>query len=150
MSGEPIDLWRDAIDARTTHSVGDVLEEGAEINQMIEEGWVPPKPTRRADGSRDDPRTLVKVGGIVKEYRALVTKKGQPMAFFTLEGTDEQSVRVVVFPTVFEQVREKLQGERAVIILDARLEAKEGSVDLMAERVATLEEAPELNAVSVR
>ena len=44
-------------------------------------------------------------------------------------------------------VREKLQGERAVIILDARLEAKEGSVDLMAERVSSLEEAPELNAV---
>ena len=37
-----------------------------------------------------------------------------------------------------------------MIILDARLEAKEGSVDLMAERVATLEEAPELNAVQVR
>ena len=151
MSGQPIDLWRDAIDARTTHSIGDVLAEGAEINRMIEEeGWVPPKETRRPDGSRDDRRTKVKVGGIVKDYRALVTKKGQPMAFFTLEGTDEQDVRVVVFPAVFEQVREKLQAARAVIILDARLEAKEGSIDLMAERVSTLDEAPELNAVQVR
>jgi DNA polymerase-3 subunit alpha len=151
MSGQPIDLWRDAIDARTTHSIGDVLAEGAEINRMIEEeGWVPPKETRNADGSRTDHRTRVKVGGIVRDYRALVTKKGQPMAFFSLEGTDAETVRVVVFPKVFEDVREKLQGERAVIILDARLEAKEGSVDLMAERVSTLEEAPELNAVQVR
>jgi DNA polymerase-3 subunit alpha len=150
MSGQPIDLWRDAIDARTIQSIGDVMAEGEEINQMIEDGWVPPKDTRRPDGSWTDHRTAVKVGGIVKDYRALVTKKGQPMAFFTLEGTDEQSVRVVVFPKVFEDVREKLQGERAVIILDARIEAKEGSVDLMAERVSTLEEAPELNAVSVR
>lgn len=151
ISGQPIDLHRDAIDARTTHSIGDVLEEGAEINRMIdEEGWVAPKDTRNADGSRNDHRTKVKVGGIVKDYRALVTKKGQPMAFFTLEGTDEQSIRVVVFPATFEQVREKISAERAVIILDARLEAKEGSVDLMAERVSTLEEAPELNAVQVR
>jgi DNA polymerase-3 subunit alpha len=151
MSGQPIDMWRDAIDARTTHSIGDVLAEGEEINRMIdEEGYVPPKEVRGRNGTREDKRTMVKVGGIVKEYRALVTKKGQPMAFFSLEGTDEQSVRVVVFPAVFEQVREKLQAERAVIILDARLEAKEGSVDLMAERVSTLEEAPELNAVSVR
>ncbi|MCB1447279.1 MAG: DNA polymerase III subunit alpha, partial [Rhizobiaceae bacterium] len=37
MSGQPIDLWRDAIDARTIQSIGDVLEEGAEINRMIEE-----------------------------------------------------------------------------------------------------------------
>lgn len=151
MSGQPIDLWRDAIDARTIQSIGDVLAEGAEMNRMIEEeGWVPPKEVRGRDGKREDKRTLVKVGGIVRDYRALVTKKGDPMAFFTLEGTDEESVRVVVFPTVFEQVREKLQGSRAVIILDARLEAKEGSVDLMCERVSTLEEAPELNAVQVR
>jgi DNA polymerase III subunit alpha len=151
LSGQPIDMWRDAIDARTTHSIGDVLAEGTEINRMIEEeGWVPPRETRNADGTRTDHRTKVKVGGIVKDYRALVTKKGQPMAFFSLEGTDEQTVRVVVFPAVFEQVREKLQGTRAVIILDARLEAKEGSIDLMAERVSTLEEAPELNAVQVR
>ena len=54
----------------------------------------------------------MKVGGIVREYRALVTKKGQPMAFFTLEGTDGRQVRVVVFPAVFESVREKIQGER--------------------------------------
>ena len=150
MSGHPIDEWREAIDARVERSIGDVLADGAEMNRMIEEeGWVPPQgdaPARTA--SADDKRTRVKVGGLVKEYRSLVTKKGQPMAFFQLEGTDEQTIRVVVFPAVFESVREKLQGERRVIILDARLEAKDGSVDLMAERVCTLEEAPELNAVT--
>jgi DNA polymerase-3 subunit alpha len=151
MSGHPIDQWRDAIDARTTHSIGDVNAIGAEINRKIdEEGFVPPKEQRGKNGERIDKRELVKVGGIVQEYRALVTKKGQPMAFFVLEGTDGQTIRVVVFPTVFEQVREKLQGDRKVIILDARLEAKEGSTDLMAERIATLEEAPELHAVTVR
>jgi DNA polymerase-3 subunit alpha len=151
MSGHPIDEWRDAIDARTVDSIGDVNAFGAEINRRIdEEGYVPPKEERGRGGERDDKRHKVKVGGIVQEYRALVTKKGQPMAFFVLEGTDGQTVRVVVFPAVFEQVREKLQGDRRVIILDARLEAKEGSVDLMAERVCTLHEAPELNAVTVR
>ncbi len=92
MSGQPIDLWRDAIDARTTTDHGDVLEEGAEINRMIEEeGGSRPRRPANADGSRTDHRTRVKVGGIVRDYRALVTKKGQPMAFFTLEGTDEQA-----------------------------------------------------------
>jgi DNA polymerase-3 subunit alpha len=92
----------------------------------------------------------VKIGGIVKDYRALVTKKGDPMAFFQLEGTDGETIRVVVFPKVFPEVREKISGDRSVIILDARLEAKDGSIDLFAERVATLEDAPELNAVTVR
>lgn len=151
MSGHPIDEWRDAIDSRTTHSIGDVMAHGEEINRKIqEEGFVPPKEKRGKDGERTDERELVKVGGIVQEYRALVTKKGQPMAFFVLEGTDGQTIRVVVFPAVFESVREKLQGDRRVIILDARLEAKDGSVDLMAERISTLEEAPELHAVTVR
>ena len=151
MSGHPIDEWRDAIEARTVDSVGDVMTFGEEMNRKIqEEGWVPPKEKRGKGGERDDPRHKVKVGGLVQEYRALVTKKGQPMAFFVLEGTDGKTIRVVVFPAVFEQVREKLQGDRRVIILDARLEAKDGSVDLMAERVCTLQEAPELNAVTVR
>ncbi|MDB5879519.1 MAG: polymerase subunit alpha, partial [Variovorax sp.] len=151
MSGHPIDQWREAIDARTVDSIGDVISLGEEFNRrMQEDGWVPPKEERGKGGQRDDKRHKVKVGGIVTEYRSLVTKKGQPMAFFVLEGTDGQTIRVVVFPAVFEQVREKLQGDRRVIILDARLEAKDGSVDLMAETVSTLEEAPELHAVTVR
>ncbi|MBC7462209.1 MAG: hypothetical protein H7287_12680, partial [Thermoleophilia bacterium] len=151
MSGHPIDQWRDAIEARIVDSIGDVNSLGEEMNRKIqEEGWVAPKEERGQGGARNDQRHKVKVGGIVTDYRALVTKKGQPMAFFVLEGTDGQTIRVVVFPAVFEQVREKLQGDRRVIILDARLEAKDGSVDLMAETVSTLAEAPELHAVTVR
>lgn len=150
MSGHPIDQWREAIDSRTRDQIGDVIARGDEMNRRAqEEGWVPPKEERGPRGERTDRRPLVRIGGIVKDYRALVTKKGQPMAFFQLEGTDEQTIRIVVFPSTFEACREKLQGERRVVIVDARLEAKDGSVDLMAERVLTLDEAPQLTAVTV-
>ena len=91
----------------------------------------------------------MRIGGLVKDYRPLVTKKGKPMAFFQLEGTDGEAIRVVVFPNSFEDAREKIAGERKVVILDARLEAKEGSVDLICENVMTLDEAPELNAITI-
>jgi DNA polymerase-3 subunit alpha len=150
MSGHPIDEWRDAIDSRTEHAIGDVLATGEEIMRRAAETGIEPKGVRRgAGGERIDDRPLVKVGGLVSDYRALVTKTGKPMAFFTLDGTDGQSARVVVFNSVFEVCREKLQGERRVVILRGRLEAKDGSIDLMAETVLTLDEAPQLNCVTV-
>src|SRR5262249_10270274 len=114
-----------------------------------EEGIEPPREERGQRGERIDKRPKVRVGGLVKDYRALVTKTGKPMAFFTLEGTDDTSVRVVVFPSAFEAARERLQGERAVVIVDARLEAKDGSIDLVLEQARTLAEAPQLTAVTV-
>ena len=150
MSGHPIDEWRSDIDARTEHAVADVLARGEDINRRTQEtGAPPPGVVRGKGGDRTDNRALVKVGGLVKDYRPLVNKTGKPMAFFTLEGTDQSSIRVVVFNSVFEKCREKLAGDRRVVIVRARLEAKEGSVDLMAEHVMSLDEAPQINAITV-
>jgi len=150
MSGHPIDEWRDEIDARTTHLVGEVMRQGESYNRrQREDGIEPPREERGPRGERMDKRDKVRVGGLVKDYRSLVTKTGKPMAFFTLEGTDEESIRVVVFPSSFEAARERLQAERAAVIIDGRLEAKDGSIDLVLEQARSLSEAPKLTAVTV-
>jgi DNA polymerase-3 subunit alpha len=124
MSGHPLDESREAVESRIEHTIASL----------------PNLPDQ----------TQVRIGGMVTAYRALVTKRGDPMAFVQIEGTDMASVRVVVLPKVFEQARQHLQHDRAVVILTGKLETKEGRCDILAERVMPLSEAPQLTAITIK
>ena len=62
------------------------------------------------------------VVGMIRRVRRITTKKGDPMAFLTLEGNGG-SADVVVFPRVYEKSRTLLYEDRVVVVggkLDAR------------------------------
>jgi DNA polymerase-3 subunit alpha len=54
------------------------------------------------------------VGGIVSQYREMITKKGDKMARFQLEDA-EGSLEVIAFPKTFEKVRHVLVSDEPIL-----------------------------------
>lgn len=76
------------------------------------------------------------VGGIVANVNRITTKKGEMMAFLTLEDL-EASAELVVFPSIYQKNRE-LMEEDAFIRAKGRLDAKEDQCKLIALEVEPL------------
>jgi len=69
--------------------------------------------------------TEVRIAGLVREVRRVVTRKGQIMAYATLEDLTG-SVDVVLFPRVFEQVRLLFEPDK-VVVVQGKVDARAGS-----------------------
>lgn len=54
------------------------------------------------------------IGGVVSQYREMITKKGDKMARFILEDA-EGSIEVVAFPKTFERVRHVLVSDEPIL-----------------------------------
>ena len=68
--------------------------------------------------------------GMIQRVRRITTKKGDTMAFVTLEGSGG-SVDVIVFPRVYERFKDKLVVENIVVVsgkLDNRQDREEHSL----------------------
>jgi DNA polymerase-3 subunit alpha len=69
----------------------------------------------------------VRIGGVIKAVRPIVTKTGKPMAFVQLEDLTA-TIEVIVFTRLFEERRELLLSDNVVIVrgkVDARSAAGE-------------------------
>ena len=69
--------------------------------------------------------TEVRVAGLVREVRRVVTRKGQIMAYATLEDLTG-SVDIVLFPRVFEQARLLFEPDK-VVVVQGKVDARAGS-----------------------
>jgi DNA polymerase-3 subunit alpha len=69
--------------------------------------------------------TEVRVAGLVREVRRVVTRKGQIMAYAQLEDLTG-SVDVVLFPRVFEQTRLLFEPDK-VVVVQGKVDARAGS-----------------------
>lgn len=81
---------------------------------------------------------LITVGGIINHVKGMVTKKGAPMGYITLEDFTGE-IEVVVFPSDWEKYRELLRND-AAILLSGRVQANERTVHILAERIALLDD----------
>lgn len=81
---------------------------------------------------------LITVGGIINHVKGMVTKKGAPMGYITLEDFTGE-IEVVVFPSAWEKYRELLRDD-AAILLSGRVQANERTVHILAERIALLDD----------
>jgi DNA polymerase-3 subunit alpha len=69
--------------------------------------------------------TEVRVAGLVREVRRVVTRKGQIMAYATLEDLTG-TVDVVLFPRIFEQTRLLFEPDK-VIVVQGKVDARAGN-----------------------
>jgi len=86
--------------------------------------------------------TEVRVAGLVREVRRVVTRKGQIMAYATLEDLTG-SVDVVLFPRIFEQTRLLFEPDK-VVVVQGKVDARAGST--RASGAASSPVDPELEA----
>ncbi len=83
----------------------------------------------------------VRVGGLIKSVKALKSKKGDAMAFVSLE-TVSGVVEVVVFPNTYASCSHLLETEEPVVIL-GNTQKEERGIKIIAERIDLLDEARE-------
>ncbi|MFI5284439.1 MAG: DNA polymerase III subunit alpha, partial [Candidatus Dormibacterales bacterium] len=67
----------------------------------------------------------VRVAGLVREVRRVVTRKGQIMAYATLEDLTG-AVDIVLFPRVFEQTRLLFEPDK-VVVVQGKVDSRAGS-----------------------
>jgi DNA polymerase-3 subunit alpha len=84
--------------------------------------------------------TEVRVAGLVREVRRVVTRKGQIMAYATLEDLTGM-VDVVLFPRVFEEVRLLFEPDKVVVVA-GKVDARAGSTRATGSAASAVE--PEL------
>ncbi|MBF0421021.1 MAG: DNA polymerase III subunit alpha [Magnetococcales bacterium] len=79
----------------------------------------------------------VRVAGVISERKLHRTRKGDRMAFITLEDP-EGHLEVVVFADIYANSRDALEGD-AILIISGSISAEEEEPKLIAEEVATLD-----------
>jgi DNA polymerase-3 subunit alpha len=94
--------------------------------------------------------TEVRVAGLVREVRRVVTRKGQIMAYASIEDLTG-TVDVVLFPRIFEQTRLLFEPDK-VVVVQGKVDARAGSTRASGASggpPADLEMEPEVETASV-
>ena len=110
VSGHPLDKFREVFEKRenTIQKTKDLMQEGM----------------------------VTVIGGIVEEYKPILTKNGDKMAFLTL--TDfTGSIEAVVFPKVYEKFHDKVRQE-ACIAIKGRISKRNGDISILVEGIKEL------------
>ncbi|MCP4416410.1 MAG: hypothetical protein GY805_07300, partial [Chloroflexi bacterium] len=88
----------------------------------------------------------VRLAGMISTLRPLTTKKGDPMAFATLEDLDGK-IDLVLFPRTWKACRENVAVDQ-VMLVTGKVQLKGEDVNLIVDRVETnLEIAEDADAV---
>ncbi|MBE2201433.1 MAG: PHP domain-containing protein, partial [Anaerolinea sp.] len=78
----------------------------------------------------------VKLAGIISQLRTLTTKKGDPMAFGTLEDM-EHKIDVVFFPRTWKECRDNVAVDQ-VMLLHGKVQVKgEDEINVLVDKVQT-------------
>lgn len=110
LSGHPLDEWMEKFHHNQVTAIAELEDE--------------------ADGKE------VLVGGVVTHWRVIRTRSGSQMAAFRLEDLTG-SVEVVVFPKLYDKVREGYLPER-VVIVKGRIEEQEQGCKILASQLRWL------------
>ena len=121
MTGHPLDAYREEM-RQMTFTAGqlDNLEELPDRGETL-------------DGQ------AAVMGGILTEVKGKATRKGEYMAFVTLEDLTGQ-IECLVFPRVYERYQAFLQEDAAVVMTGKLSVREEEAPKLLADRIVPLEE----------
>jgi DNA polymerase-3 subunit alpha len=90
---------------------------------------------------------IVRIGGLVQNTKIINTKRGDQMAFVTIEDM-HGAVEVIVFSRVFTDTRDLLLVDRPVLV-QGQVQKDEQSVKILADEVIPIEKAEETWSASV-
>ncbi len=72
------------------------------------------------------------IGGVINKIQKIVTKKGDPMLFVSIEDQTDQ-IEVLVFPRVLEQYSGAFH-ENAIVAIEGTLNDRDGQMKLICDR----------------
>jgi len=91
------------------------------------------------DNCRDG--QVIRVGGLIQNFKEHTSKKGDRMAFTVLEDMGS-SIEVIVFPSTFAQCSELLSTDEPLIVLGTIQQGEQGA-KIIAEAIDSLDKALE-------
>jgi DNA polymerase-3 subunit alpha len=100
-----------------------------------------------ADLHERNDKEQVRVCGIVSGLKELMTKKGERMAFVTLEDLSG-SVELVVFPEAYAAAMDLIKGEEALLV-SGELDISEDACKVLVSEVSLLQDIRETSAKRV-
>jgi DNA polymerase-3 subunit alpha len=115
ITGHPLDEYRDLMEKYTNVDALSIAEDGV------------------AD------REVVRIGGIVRNIKAIMTKKGDPMAFVDIEDM-HGSVEVTVFPELYSSAADVLVTDTPVFV-QGQVQKNEKNVKIIADSVVRIADA---------
>ncbi len=86
---------------------------------------------------------IIITGGIINQIKQITTKKGDPMAFVTLEDITG-SQEVVVFPDIFKNNRACWQEDN-LILTKSKVSHRNGEIKAIIEKVILIEDTEKIN-----
>ena len=89
----------------------------------------------------------VRIGGIITDVKTIRTKRGDLMAFLTIEDM-AGSVESVVFSSVYESATDLLAADTPVLI-EGRLQKEENTVKIIADKIVSMALAEETWTASI-
>ncbi|HLD27829.1 MAG TPA: OB-fold nucleic acid binding domain-containing protein, partial [Patescibacteria group bacterium] len=78
----------------------------------------------------------VKAAGVINKIKRVITKKGQPMIFVTLED-EAGSTEVLVFPNTLEKTKD-IWLEDKIVMIEGKITDKDGVAKIIADKVSDL------------
>ncbi|MGI6225029.1 MAG: DNA polymerase III subunit alpha [Peptococcales bacterium] len=90
-----------------------------------------------ADLNQESDGTRLVIGGVITSLRRSVTKKGETMAYCTLEDLTG-TIEVLVFPRVFEQYHHLIETDE-VVLVRGRINLQEDSPKFFAEEITVVD-----------
>ncbi len=89
----------------------------------------------------------VRIGGMIRSTKIIRTKKGESMAFVTLEDLNG-SVEIIVFSNVYSKIYNILDND-VPILVQGKLQKDENSIKILAESVIPMDQAEEKWTASI-
>jgi DNA polymerase-3 subunit alpha len=117
ITGHPLDAYQDLIEKFASTNAIALKEDGAEEGEMV------------------------RIGGLIRNVKAITTKRGEPMAFVELEDM-KGSVEVTVFTSVYKEVRDLL-AEDTPVFVQGQVQKNEKSIKILADSIIAMESAEE-------
>ncbi|MGE3260883.1 MAG: DNA polymerase III subunit alpha [Bacteriovoracia bacterium] len=133
VSGHPLDPYRSLLRQVTSTSIGKIFE-------MAKEGKLPKREENmdwkaRKAAQANEPQ----LGGIITAAKEITTKKGDRMAFLTLEDYAGK-IEVVCFPKSYEKFKDAIRVGN-VVVVRGQVEGNEQGAKVLASQIESLEVA---------
>lgn len=96
--------------------------------------------TNIADLSQIGDSAPIRIGGLIRSFKGLKSKKGDAMAFIELEDTNS-GIEVIVFPRVYAQSSHLLTDDEPLIIQGILQKGENDSAKVLANEITTLTDA---------
>lgn len=110
ISGHPLDEYEKSLNMQTSTTIQKIFEE----YELMQEMTIEPQ--------LNDNDTVI-IGGILSEVKQKITRRNTMMAFLTLEDLTG-SIEIIVFPKLFEKLRDRITQD-SLVIIRGRLNLKE-------------------------